>query len=257
MRRMAVLALAGTLTACGGPDVRDGPPAGRVDPDAIPEPTPRAEPRSPYGNHTPYTVLGRTYHVLDSAAGYHETGRASWYGSKFHGKPTSSGEPYDMYKATAAHRTLPLPTFVRVTNLENGRDLVVRVNDRGPFHSDRIIDLSWGAALKLGIVDAGTARVRVEAIDTGRRGGLAVQEPRTLPVHIQVGAFSDRDRARRVRSLLERERLGPVDIERTSTRVGRVWRVRIGPVRRAGEAKKLFGRILELGLDRPVYVYEN
>lgn len=257
-RGLAALLTACLLAACAGPEVRDGAPPGHIDADAIPEPEPRAEPRSPYGNHSPYTVLGRTYRVMASTNGYRETGRASWYGSKFHGKPTSSGEPYDMYKITAAHRTLPLPSYVRVTNLDNGRSLVVRVNDRGPFHSDRIIDLSYAAALKLGIVEAGTAPVEIQAIDTGNTPtGLAVQEPRQVPVRIQVGAFRERDRAARVRKMLERERLGPVDIQRARTRAGRVWRVRIGPVDQADAARSIFGRVLDLGLDRPAYVYDD
>lgn len=258
MRHAAALALSLVLVACGGPEVRDGPPPGGIDPGDIREPVPRAEPRSPYGNHSPYTVLGSTYHVRNSSAGYRETGIASWYGSKFHGKPTSSGEPYDMYKVTAAHRTLPLPTYVRVTNLDNGRNAVVRVNDRGPFHPDRIIDLSYAAAVKLGVVRTGTARVEVEAIDFDETPrGLAVQPPRSLPVHIQVAAFSDRDRARRLMQALERERMGPVDVERGRTPGGRVWRVRIGPLDRADNARDIFGRILDMGLDRPVYVYND
>ena len=121
-----------------------------------------------------YEVDGVTYHVLASARGYVEEGIASWYGPEFQGKPTSSGEPYDMYAMTAAHRTLPLPTYVEVRNLENGKVVVVRVNDRGPFHPDRLIDLSYMAAQKLGIVQRGTARVRVRALtpgEAGTRGG--------------------------------------------------------------------------------------
>ena len=133
----------------------------------VPDAVPRQEPLSQYGNPESYTVYGETYQVLPTARGYSERGYASWYGRKFHGRRTSSGEIYDMYQMTAAHRTLPLPAFVRVRNLENNREIVVRVNDRGPFHSDRIIDLSYAAAAKLGILDAGSAMVQVEAIDTG------------------------------------------------------------------------------------------
>jgi rare lipoprotein A len=124
----------------------------------------QGEPRSRRGNPREYEVFGVRYRVLDSAEGYDETGVASWYGREFHGRSTSSGEPYDMNGMTAAHRTLPLPTYVEVTNLENGRVAVVRVNDRGPFHDDRLIDLSYAAALELGIVGSGTARVRVRAL---------------------------------------------------------------------------------------------
>jgi len=154
-----------------------GPPSAAVpsSPEDVPDAVPRAEPPSAYGNNPEYEVAGVTYHVLKSAEGYVEEGIASWYGTEFQGKRTSSGEPYDMYAMTAAHRTLPLPTYVEVTNLENGKVVVVRVNDRGPFHSDRLIDLSYVAAQKLGIVKSGTARVRVRALipdaGSGEGGG--------------------------------------------------------------------------------------
>jgi rare lipoprotein A len=122
-------------------------------------------PRSKYGNPESYEVNGQTYRVLDTARGYRERGLASWYGEDFHGKRTSSGEPYNMHAMTAAHRTLPLPSYVRVTNLQNRREVIVRVNDRGPFHGDRIIDLSFAAATELGIVRDGTAEVEVVAVD--------------------------------------------------------------------------------------------
>jgi rare lipoprotein A len=136
---------------------------------AIPDAVPRDEPLSPYGNPPEYEVEGRTYRVMRSSEGYEAEGIASWYGPNFHGRRTSSGEPYDMYRPTAAHRTLPIPTYVEVTNLENGRRVVVRVNDRGPFHDGRIIDLSYLAARKLGFVGAGTARVRVRALEPAAR----------------------------------------------------------------------------------------
>jgi rare lipoprotein A len=134
--------------------------------------TTRNLPRSRTGNAAVYTVFGRDYRVLDSAAGYDEQGLASWYGAKFHGRKTSSGEVYDMHAMTAAHKHLPLPTFARVTNQQNGRSVVVKINDRGPFVDDRIIDLSYAAALQLDMHDKGTARVRVEAIS-----GHEVSEP--------------------------------------------------------------------------------
>lgn len=147
----------------------------------IPDAVPRDEPLSQYGNPESYTVYGETYQVLPTAQGYNERGYASWYGRKFHGRRTSSGEIYDMYQMTAAHRTLPLPTFVKVRNLENNRVITVRVNDRGPFHSDRIIDLSYAAAAKLGILDAGSAMVQVEAINPGGRIIAQNQSPPTAP----------------------------------------------------------------------------
>jgi len=145
------------------PHIKDSIPDYVPDVDAIPEPEVRHEPPSRFGNRT-YSVLGKTYRVRDSAHGYVEEGRASYYGNKFHGRRTSNQEVYDMYAFTAAHKTLPLPSYVRVTNLDNGKSVVVRVNDRGPFHAGRVIDLSYAAAVKLGFVKQGTARVEVRAL---------------------------------------------------------------------------------------------
>ncbi|MBS0455716.1 MAG: septal ring lytic transglycosylase RlpA family protein [Proteobacteria bacterium] len=150
------------------PGVADGAPAVPPDVANLPEPVPHPEPLARYGNRSPYVVLGKTYTVLPSAAGYDETGVASWYGTKFDGRVTSSLEPYDLSQFSAAHRTLPLPSYARVTNLENGRSVIVRINDRGPFHDGRLIDLSYAAAIKLGVNVHGTARVEVQGIDTGK-----------------------------------------------------------------------------------------
>ena len=154
-----------------------------ADVDLIPEPEVRAEPRSRYGNRD-YTVLGKPYHVLEDPTGFVETALASFYGTKFHGRRTSSLEVYDMYAFSAAHKTLPLPAYARVTNLANGKSVIVRVNDRGPFHDGRVIDLSYAAAVKLGVHRAGTARVEVRAL-TGRRSraGHARRAGAGDPVH--------------------------------------------------------------------------
>lgn len=256
-RAPALVACVLLLAACARETVRepaDGPPAGRLDPALIERPEPRPEPRSAYGNHSPYEVLGRTYRVMDSATGYRERGTASWYGTKFHGRPTSSGEPYDLYQLTAAHRTLPLPTWVEVTRLDTGKTIVVRVNDRGPFHPDRIIDLSWAAASELGMTELGTAPVEVSAI-TFDDGPGNTPRPARLPVYVQVGAFSERDRARRVVRDLERAGIGPIESESARTDVGRVWRVRLGPIDEIARAITLVDRVAELGLGRARYVY--
>ncbi|PMR68643.1 septal ring lytic transglycosylase RlpA, partial [Halomonas heilongjiangensis] len=134
----------------------------------VPDAVPRIEPPSRGGNRPTYEVWGKTYQVLPDARGYARQGTASWYGEKFHGYATSNGEIYDMYKMSAAHRSLPLPSFVRVTSLDNGNSVIVRVNDRGPFHNDREIDLSYAAAARLDILGRGTGRVKVEAIDIER-----------------------------------------------------------------------------------------
>ena len=136
---------------------------------AVPDAVPRAEVKTRTGNPESYEVDGKEYHVLDTSEGYRQAGIASWYGEDFQGRRTSSGESYDMYQMTAAHKTLPLPTYVRVTNVENGRTVVVRVNDRGPFVEGRIIDLSYVAAQRLGMVGSGTARVEVVALDPPAR----------------------------------------------------------------------------------------
>ncbi len=179
MRRILAVALGATLVGCAPFPVQDGGPVRAVDLSSVAEPVPRWEPRSRYGNPPEYTVFGKNYRVLATADGYVERGMASWYGTKFHGQYTSSREIYDMYAMTAAHRSLPLPTYVRVTNLQNGRSTVVRVNDRGPFHSDRIIDLSYAAAYKLGVVQSGTAMVEVRALDPN-----APVPPPTAPTSI-------------------------------------------------------------------------
>jgi len=148
----------------GGPGTRVPPPP---DAGSLRDPIPREEAPSDRGNMVEYEQGGRRYRVLDSSFGYDQRGTASWYGEEFNGRPTSSGEPYDMYSMSGAHRTLPIPTYVRVTNLANGRSVIVRVNDRGPFKDPetRIIDVSYAAAVRLGIVREGTATVRVEAVE--------------------------------------------------------------------------------------------
>ena len=164
-RGAALLALALLLAACGSTPSRDGTPPRKLNPNEIKDAVPKREPITSAGNKSPYTVLGHTYVLLPSAKGYRTTGIASWYGTKFHGQSTSNGEKYDVYEMTAAHKTLPIPSYVLVTNLENNRQAIVRVNDRGPFVSNRIIDLSYAAAVKLGYADKGTAYVEVAAID--------------------------------------------------------------------------------------------
>lgn len=229
---------------------------GRSDIDGIPTrpiselmkvsaPTPRFEPPARLGNHSPYTVFGKTYRVLSTSEGYSETGIASWYGTKFHGRKTSSGEPYDVYKITAAHKSLPLPTYVKVTNLENDRTLVVRVNDRGPFKEGRIIDLSYAAAVQLGVFPKGTAQVLVESIPVEEKSLLAqafsgdadeqAESSQKGTFFVQAGAFSSRDNAEKLR-----ERIGVQALGTTSTKTGRIdrlFRVLIGPFKTLGEAE--------------------
>jgi len=257
VQRLVALMLAlVVLSACsrGVREPVDGPPAGPLDVSRIVPPDPRPEPLSPYGNHSPYTVLGQTYRVMPSAEGYRERGIASWYGTKFHGRLTSSGEPYDLYQLTAAHKTLPLPTWAEVTHLENGRSILVRINDRGPFHPDRIIDLSWAAAVKLGIEDAGTGPVEVRAI-TFEGEGQRPTRPARVPVLLQIGAFSERLRAESVADELRRAGIGDLRIQRARAAGTEVWRVQVGPFRSKDLAMERLEAIVALGFDRPQYVY--
>ena len=180
------------------PEIQDSAPDGLPDVGLIPEPEVKAERRSLYGNRSPYAVLGKSYAIVDDPSHYDEVGLASFYGNKFHGRRTSNLEVYDMYAFSAAHKTLPLPSYARVTNLANGKSVIVRVNDRGPFHEGRIIDLSYAAAVKLGVTRAGTARVEVKGLSPGDGRSsepydalAASPNPSSLPlppgVHIATG----------------------------------------------------------------------
>ncbi len=175
---------------------KDRGPDRKLNAHEIEDAVPQKVVRTKAGNKSPYTVLGKTYRVMPESTGFTQTGEASWYGKKFHGHQTSNGEIYDMYGMTAAHKSLPIPTYVRVTNLDNGLSTVVRVNDRGPFHGGRIIDLSYAAATKLDFVNSGTARVKVEALEAGesytvneaQSTGAKVEKPEPTPVTIKPAA---------------------------------------------------------------------
>lgn len=185
--RLFLVGLTLSLGACGS-FVHDSGPGHHVDVSRIQDPVPRVEPRAKYGNPDSYQVDGKTYRVMQSASGYHARGLASWYGTKFHGQRTSNGETYNMYAMTAAHKTLPIPVYVRVTSLENGRSIVVRVNDRGPFVDGRIIDLSYVAAKKLGIDKKGTGLVEVRALHPGQKPAPPTQVAETQPVQVPAPA---------------------------------------------------------------------
>ncbi|MBS1146693.1 MAG: rare lipoprotein [Proteobacteria bacterium] len=210
----------------GGYYLDDGPDA--TPPpnlDAIPDAVPRAEPLNRFANR-PYDVLGSSYVPQTERRAYSEEGVASWYGKRFHGKKTASGEPYDMYAMTAAHPTLPIPSYVRVTSLASGKSVVVRINDRGPFHSKRIIDLSYVAASKLGYVGNGSTRVRVESLDPAAYDmkGEAIKEG----IYLQVGAFASSGNAQQLLARLTRE----LELDASQTRVvltGKLHRVQLGP----------------------------
>ena len=248
----------------------DNPPD---DIDAIPDAVPKVEPLHRFANN-PYSVLGRDYVPLQDAGSYRARGVGSWYGRKFHGQKTSSGEPYDMYGMTAAHPTLPIPSYVRVTNPANGKSVVVRINDRGPFHANRLIDLSWTAAWKLGYVGDGSALVEVASVLPGQTlaaaaapavaddpiAALAAAEPEPLPEvqdarghFLQLGAFGNRDNAEALRMRLARE-LGKLADKLVVQSTGKLFRVQLGPWPDAAAAQLAGGRLRETFGMAPVIV---
>jgi rare lipoprotein A len=252
--------------AKGGYYKDDGPGANPpADLAAIPDAVPKAEPLSRFANR-PYQALGREYVPMTSLAPFRQSGIGSWYGRRYHGQKTSSGEPYDMYAMSAAHPTLPIPSYARVTNLANGRSVVVRVNDRGPFHADRIIDLSYTAAWKLGYVDAGSARLEVESLLPGQPAPAAAvtaaAAPAPLPapvpaeakgIYLQLGAFSSPQGAESLRERLGRE-LGWLSEAIKIVPGGALYRLHVGPYRSQDDARPVADRIYaELSL-RPLIV---
>lgn len=215
---------------------KDDGPGEKPPPDlaSIPDVEPKLEPLHRFANR-PYQVFGKEYVPIASLSPYRERGVASWYGRRFHGQRTSSGERYDMYAMSGAHTTLPIPSYARVTNLASGRSVVVRINDRGPFHSNRIIDLSYAAANKLGFIQAGSAEVEVEAIVPGEK-----EEAGTL--YVQLGAFSSEQNAESFREQLARE-LGWLKDTMQVILSGNLWRLHVGPYRSSGDARAVAERI--------------
>lgn len=241
-RLLGVAAVLALLAGCSSlpPAPSDGPGGVIEDPASIPDAVPRDAPRSRYGNPPSYEVFGQTYHVMDSADGHVERGIASWYGSKFHGRRTSSGETYDMYAMTAAHKHLPLPTWVEVRHLENNRRIVVKVNDRGPFVDNRIIDLSYAAAARLGMMEAGIAPVEIRTVTPAdmapevREAGLAAPsgEARSAATNVQywlqLAAFGESTNAQR---FVQRLSAAGIDYPaRVEAEDDRLYRVRLGPL---------------------------
>lgn len=217
----------------GGYYEDDGPDRHPPDLSRITDAVPHVEPLSAKGNE-PYTVFHKTYYPLSTAKGFHERGIASWYGRKFNGKRTSDGETYDMYAMTAANKTLPLPCYVRVRNLRNGRSVIVRVNDRGPFLENRLIDLSYAAAYKLGIVATGTGLVEVDGIDPSAPAVVPVAEtgPAGTPhLYVQMGAFLRRENAERLRARLAQAHFSPLRLVVDHKDGAPLYRVRVGPLK--------------------------
>ncbi|MFI4890887.1 MAG: septal ring lytic transglycosylase RlpA family protein [Steroidobacterales bacterium] len=223
-------------------------PAPPVAPETVPDAQPKAEPRSAFGNPPFYDQFGRRYVVLASSAGYVERGVASWYGPGFHAVRTSTHEPYDMYGMTAAHKTLPLPCYVRVTNLQNGRSVVVRVNDRGPFVDNRIIDLSYTAAAKLDMLRNGTAIVEVRSIETSEPAPTPAPVPANATLYVQAGAFADPANAERLLARLRGSSFGNVFIRENMLAGRKLYRVRIGPVPDVAEFDRVVAALEQEGV---------
>ncbi len=226
----------------------DFAPLRPISPDEVFDAVPRPDPLLAVGNMSPYIVDGVTYEVLKDYHSYREQGTASWYGEKFTGHETSNGELYDVYQVSAAHKSLPIPCYARVTNLENGKSIVVRVNDRGPFHSDRIMDLSYAAAVKLGYMEKGTARVEVEVIDV-----VGVKDSRDdaygIYRFLQLGAFGKEATARTLMQELQALLPAPVFISPVDTGGTRFYRVRVGPVDDTDQLLALQQRLQDNGYD--------
>lgn len=271
----ALAVLGGLLSGCGSPlptppGEVDGPPDEHRDVSQVPDAVPRIEPLSRGGNMKSYVVLGKRYYTLPASKGFSERGIASWYGQKFHGRLTSNGEIYDMYAMSAAHKRLPIPTYVEVVNLENGRRVVVRVNDRGPFHENRIIDLSYTAASRLGMLGKGTALVEVRAIDPvgsagpvtlASRGPAAASDPQGVAgvepkIYLQAGAFSSGNNAERLRRQLQQSLAHEVRVIPAATGTGSVHRVQVGPLRSVELADQVSAQMHRLGVNKPLVVID-
>jgi rare lipoprotein A len=236
-----------SLTSCYHTRKKDGPPNFYVDETRIPNATPKPERLAKYGNMRSYVVWGKRYYVMKSSKHYDKVGTASWYGTAFHGRRASNGERYNMLSMTAAHKTLPLPTYVRVTNLRNHREVIVKVTDRGPFaQNDRLIDVSYVAAKKLGMIGQGTARVRVTAIDPYTYGNERLYFSKDKPFYLQVGAFRSRTHAKqyqqRISSLLS------TDVNISKPPRSKLYHVQIGPMHDPVKAKQIANRLQELGI---------
>lgn len=259
LNKCLLLLAAGLLSSCS---LRDGPPSDySMEWDEIEDAVVKDEPVSRYGNPKSYEVFGNRYHVLESNKNFSQKGIASWYGSKFHGQRTSSGEAYDMYAMTAAHKSLKIPTYVEVTNTANGRKAVVKVNDRGPFHEGRIIDLSYAAATKLGVAATGTAPVVIRVVEPGADDDVStpvVQKHEEAPainpaytfdggkVYVQIAAFSAEENALKMLAELRENKFSSARIHVENNKGKLVYRVRIGPMPTTDVAEKILAQLKEI-----------
>ena len=259
LSRIAVAMMLVLLASCAVIVERDGP--GRsLSPNDIRDAVPRKESRSKYGNAESYVVMGKRYYTAKTADGYVERGVASWYGKKFHGRKTSSGEIYDMYKMTAAHKALPLPTYVQIRNLDNNKTAMVKVNDRGPFHENRIIDLSYAAALKLNMTGKGTAFVEVRALDENGKpsgsvlAGAAGSSGISPGVYLQIGAFEERGNAVRLSDQVSGLMPKKVHIRKVTSNGRSIYRVQVGPIVSVVLADGIVALLGQLGITQHYFV---
>ncbi len=259
---------------------QDRAPSGNFDASGLPDARPKYEPPRRAGNKSPYTVWGKQYRVMASNDGYVARGIASWYGEKFHGHKTSNGETFNMYAMSAAHKSMQIPGYARVTNLDNGRSVIVRVNDRGPFHGDRLIDLSYAAAKKLGYQSRGTARVEVAAITVRPDGSMTLAGQPFAPgdtvsyadtpvvasgdtangeqaLFVQLGSFSSRDPAHqllvRAQAVLE----DPMRVRAIDTATGRFHRVQVGPFADEASARRIQNLLESRGFAQSILLTDS
>ncbi len=284
MKLIVIFTLSILLVACGSSTTKtksryaqehDTAPSEPDDVSNVPDAVPKHEPKSRYGNMDSYEVFGKRYYTKDSSQDYVAHGKASWYGTKFHGARTSSGETYDMYEMTAAHTTLPLPTYARVTNTANNKSVIVKINDRGPFHSDRIIDLSYAAASRIGIVNQGVGHVKVEAINPSEFKSapiptiMSAENKKANPAptataaptktadatqkyYLQIAAFGDKTYAEKMMKDLETMIEEPMQISQKNP--SDFYRVQVGPFNDVPSAKAFESQLASLISEKPVLV---
>ncbi|RLA25896.1 MAG: septal ring lytic transglycosylase RlpA family lipoprotein [Gammaproteobacteria bacterium] len=261
MNKTLLVLLSLCLAACSEveqkePLIVDGRPENiSIDISAIPDAVPQYEPWSTSVNPASYSVLGATYHVLPTNKGYRQQGIASWYGTKFHQQNTATGEAYNMWAMTAAHKTLPIPSYVQVTNLDNQRSIIVRVNDRGPFHAHRIIDLSFAAAVKLGLDKAGTGFVEVLAVQPGDNK-VTTETVGAKQIYYQIGAFATQENALLLQEKLKLIQLTASRIVATVALESKLFKVQLGPISSVTEADNISEKLKEIGIQTGHYISE-
>ncbi len=275
IKSLSITVLLLNINACNMSDSQDGPPRYPVDLSHVKEPIPKVEPKSKYGNPEAYSVFGKKYKTMKASDDFSETGKASWYGTKFHGKRTSSGEKYDMFELTGAHKSLPLPTYARVTNVDNNKSIIVKINDRGPFHDDRILDLSYAAAAKLGVLGKGTANVKLTTINpkqehkenkgenhnkkgnTGKKMLAQNKSPSNDLVRVQIGAFTQKQHAEKLIKNVAKVIDQPIKISAndhsSSKKANTLFKVHIGPIP-SEKLNQVKEKLADINIKNPIVI---